>query len=281
VPTVIEGDQAVEALTGALARVTGLVPYLTARVNPADGEWFGCQELIDDPDHLGRIIRSTGPGLGTDDPVVMASVFVQGYSYRVLTLAVACLTASAVVPDASAPRLAIGLSGPWPSRVAFLSPRVLVSDDAGTLTEADTITDALGWVVDTAISAHLGPLVDAVGGLGVPVGRRLLWGNIAASAATAFRTMAGCIGSFVEPLGRRFFELAPPALQGLGSFYLLDIDGRRGWFWERTNCCLIDRLPGGVRCADCSLTPAEVRRQAYRDSLASPSEPSGSVTPDK
>ena len=128
----------------------------------------------------------------------------------------------------------------------------------------------------------MGALVDAVStGLGVPIGRRLLWGNIAASAATAFRTMAGCLGSFVEPLGRLFFDLAPPELQGLGSFYLVEIGDRRGWFWERSNCCLIDRLPGGVRCADCSLTPADVRRQAYRDSLANPSQPSGSVTPDK
>jgi ferric iron reductase protein FhuF len=157
--------------------------------------------------------------------------------------------------------MAIGLSGPWPSLVAYLSPRVLNTD-------AGTITDALRWVVDTAIGAHLGPLVDAVRtGLGIPVGRRLLWGNIAASAATAFRTMEGCLGPSVEPLGRRFFDLAPPELQGLGSFYLVEKGGRRGWFWERTNCCLIDRLPAGIRCADCSLTPTEQRRQAYRDSL--------------
>ena len=267
VPTIVDGQRAVDALSGALARVTGLVPYLTAQIDPPDGEWLPCQELIDDPDHLSRIIRSTGPGIATDDPVVMASVFVQGYSYRVLTLAVACLTASAVVPDASAPRMAIGLSGPWPSLVAYLSPRVLLTN-AGTPTDADTITDALRWVVDTAIGAHLGPLADAVGtGLGVPVGRRLLWGNIAASAATAFRTMEGCLGSSVEPLGRRFFDLVPPALQGLGSFHLVEKGNHRGWFWERTNCCLIDRLPGGVRCADCSRTPAPARRQAYRDTL--------------
>jgi ferric iron reductase protein FhuF len=157
--------------------------------------------------------------------------------------------------------------------VAFLSPRVLLADaDADDLTNADTITEALGWVVNTAIGAHLGPLVEAVrSGLGVPVGQRLLWGNIAASAAIAFRTMAGCLGSSIEPLGSRFFDLAPPELQGMGSFYLVEIDNCRGWFWERSNCCLADRLPGGVRCADCSLTPADVRRQAYRDSMANPS----------
>ena len=73
--------------------------------------------------------------------------------------------------------------------------------------------------------------------------------------------------SRVKNLGHRFFALAPPSLQGLGSFYTTESDTGRGWFWERTNCCLMDRLPGGLRCADCSLTPAAERRQAYRDSL--------------
>jgi iron complex transport system ATP-binding protein len=263
VTTILEGDEAVDALSGALAEVTGLISYLGARIDPPDGDWFPCRELVDDPDLLARVIRSTEPGLGTDDPVVAASVFVQGYSYRVLSLAVACFTASGLVPDSSAPRMAVGLSGPWPSRVAYLSPRLLVSR-AG----AVHVTDALRWVVDTAIGAHLAPLVDGVrAGLGVPIGRRLLWGNIAASAATAFRTMEGRLGSFVQPLGHAFFDMAPPEFQGLGSFYLLENAGSRGWFWERTNCCLIDRLPGGVRCADCSLTSPELRRRAYRDSL--------------
>ena len=44
----------------------------------------------------------------------------------------------------------------------------------------------------------------------------------------------------------------------------------RGWFWERTNCCLFDRLPGAVRCADCSRTPPAARRAAYREFLDQP-----------
>jgi len=287
VPRLVEGEPAVEALSRALARVVELLPYLAAQVDPPelvfwsglapdrplpdDRQWLPSQELIDDPDWLGRIIRATGTGIGTNDPVVAASIFVQGYSYRVLTLALACLTTSGVVPDSSASHMAIGLAQHWPSLVAYSSPSVLVIDEADALelpADSDTITDALRFVVHTAIDSHLGPLIEAARtGIGVPLGRRLLWGNVASSAATAFRTMEGCLGPSVEPLGHRFFALAPPTLQGLGSFYVLENGRRRGWFWERTNCCLIDRLPGGVRCADCSLTPIEERRQAYRDSL--------------
>jgi Ferric iron reductase FhuF-like transporter len=289
VATLVDGEPASDALAAALGRVTALVPYLTAAVDPdrllgagppvaaggvpADREWVPSARVIDDPAWLARIISSTGHQLGTDDPVVAASAFVQGYSYRVLTLCVACLTAAGVVPDASASSMAFALAGPWPSQIAFLRPTVMILDggpDAvATLPpDSDTITDALRFVVDHAIDRHLRPLIECVhAGIGVAVGHRLLWGNVAASAATAFRTMAGCLGPRVEPLGARFFDLAPAELHGLGHFTVLENGRARGWFWERTSCCLFDRLPDGIRCADCSLTPARRRRQAYRDSL--------------
>jgi len=275
----------VAALAGALARVTGLVPYLTAAINPpgsalsdpptgseraqpADGAWLSCPSLIDDPAWLSRIIAATGAQIGTDDPVVAASAFVQGHSYRVLAVTLACLVSGGLVPDASSRYLSMGLSRGWPSLLAFSHPRVM---EIGPGADDDTITDALRFVVHQALDSHLAPLIDAVrAGAPGPVGERLLWGNVAASAATAFRTMEGSVGSSVEPLGHRFFALAPPAMQGLGSFVVIEHGGRRGWFWERTSCCLFDRLARGIRCADCSLTPLSERRSAYRESLGGP-----------
>jgi hypothetical protein len=282
VTPVVDGEAASAALARALDRVAGLVPHLKARIAPAgvvaapdtpetpgagapgvEGKWIACDALTADPPWLGRIIRDSGSGLGTQDPVVAASLFVQGYSYRVLTMAVACATAAGIVPDASAPRMAIGLERHWPSRVAYRDPAVLVSDVGE---NADVM---LRFLVDRAVDRHLAPLIAAVrSGLGVGVGERLLWGDVAASAATAFRTMAGVLGTWVEPLGEQFFAMAPPPLRGLGAFCVIEEGGRRGWFWERSSCCLFDRVPAMVRCADCSLTPAAERRRVYRALLA-------------
>jgi hypothetical protein len=91
---------------------------------------------------------------------------------------------------------------------------------------------------------------------------------VAASAATAFRPIQGCLGPLVAPLAHSFFALVPPPMRGLGSFLVVESGSRRGWFWERTSCCLVDRLPGALRCADCSLTPAADRRRAYWESLS-------------
>ena len=117
------------------------------------------------------------------------------------------------------------------------------------------------------VELHLRPLI-ALTRKQVRIGERLLWGNVAASASTAFRTMEGCQGPWVAPLGERFFELAPPELQGLGSFLSIESNGKRGWYWERTNCCLFYQIDGHAKCADCSLTPADDRRAAYEASLS-------------
>jgi hypothetical protein len=87
--------------------------------------------------------------------------------------------------------------------------------------------------------------------------------------------MEGCLGPSVERLAPPFFALAPPELQGLGSFRTVEHAGRRAWFWERTSCCLFDRLPGGIRCADCSRTAPGRRAEAYRASLEPSPVPDG------
>ena len=248
------------------------VDVVTARTNEVtDGAYIACAALIDDPVWLRALIVQTGHQLGTDDPMVAASLFIQSYSYRILTLAIACATIPGVVPDSCAPAMAIALKGGRVSLVAYTKPAVFTLALPGQSVSAslrdETQMSALFDIVGTrVIDLHLGPLIDSVRST-IRVGERLLWGNVAASQAVAFRTMEGCLGEWVQEIGNYFVGHSPRQLTGLGSFLVLENGDRRGWFWERTNCCLYDRLPGDIRCADCSRTPSSSRRDAYLATL--------------
>jgi hypothetical protein len=288
----------------ALDKLRGVVPYLRAEVGPlqddqglnagfrgtpgglesellgADGSWYYCSSLMERPASLGNLIRATGLRLGTEDQMVAASLFVQGYSFRLLALVLGCMTTAAVVPDPEPQGLAIGLNRGRPNVVAFIRPRVLLLgglaeelDASAVLADPALRAEAVAFVVDRAINLHLKPLVVAVRST-VRVGSRLLWGNISASSAAAVRTMEGYLGEWVRPIGEELIAAGPADFRVGGSYIELRSRGRSGWFWERTSCCLYDKLPSGIRCADCSLTPASERRAAYLATLETePDEP--------
>lgn len=281
---IVGDEQGAALLADAGARVRAMVPYLRAEVGErrtyverpfadTEGGWIRCHDLVGDPTSLASVIRATGRQLGTDDPVVAASLFVQNYSYRVLTLAIACATVAGVVPDSAASVMALSLVGGRASSLAYTTPSVLVVTEtsaaaSAALADPARAAAALDFLMSRGVDEHLALLVHATRE-GIRVGARLLWGNVAASAAVAFRTMEGCRGPWVRDLGAQFFDACPPELRGLGSFFALAHAGRQGWYWERTNCCLYDRLPGTIRCGDCSRTPVDERRAAYRASLES------------
>ena len=280
----LSGAAAASSLTRTLDQVGALVSYLKADIGPVDctrpgpevravedGLWLSCRDLVSDGSWLRRVIEGTGDAIGTDDPVVAASIFVQGYAYRMATLAVACLTVGGIVPGSEPGAMAVGLGRGRVSKVAYLEPTVFDLLDghppSEVLREPSVADRALTLILEQVVELHLRPLI-ALTREQVRIGERLLWGNVAASASTAFRTMEGCLGRWVEPLGERFFELAPPELRDLGSFLSIESNGKRGWYWERTNCCLFYQIDGHPKCADCSLTPAEQRRAAYEANLS-------------
>ena len=281
----LSDDTDPEQLARALEVVQRTISYLRATSQkvdvvsagpgvPDDGTYIRCDHLIEDVEWLHSLIMHTGRQLATDDPMVAASLFVQSYSYRILTLAIACATTSGVVPDSSASSMAFALKSGRVSLVAYTSDEVLIigsSDQTGANRFATERAreELFNFILARAIDDHLAALIAATRSA-VRVGERLLWGNVAASLAVAFRTMEGSLGDWVQDLGTYFVEHAPSQLQGLGSFLTVEHAGRKGWFWERTNCCLYDRLPSNTRCADCSRTPPDVRRAAYRSSLEGP-----------
>ena len=276
-------ENALDRLVASSERVTELLSYLRSHVGsvvsippgapPVDGDWIMCDELTSHGPWLKSVIVSSGEILGTSDETVAASLFVQNYAYRVFTLGVAYALSSGVLPDLSARVMAISLRSGRPANVAFTSSTALVlGNDARrvdhVLADDSVRCEMIDFLLDRAVDQHLAPLVGAVRSQ-FRVGQRLLWGNIASSAAMAFRTMEGILGTWVRPLGEQLFERAPAQLTGLGSFFSLEVAGNRGWYWERTNCCLHDQLQSGIRCSDCSLTPSEERRCQYLNELKS------------
>jgi hypothetical protein len=279
----LDGREAERCVVDALERVGSALSYLRAGAGPVAGhatpatlardrEWMKCDELLANPDWLEATVRGSGRRLGTGSAPVAASLFVLGFSYRVVTLAVSCMLMGGAIPSSDPQAFAVAMSSGRPSLVTYCEPRALVlaggrAPGPATFAGQDLVDEALGFIVGDAIEGHLRLLVEAVCSR-IRVGHRLLWGNVAASSAVAFRTMEGTLGEWVKPIGERFFEIAPSDLQGQGNFLSLEHAGRSGWYWERRNCCLNDRLPKGTRCGDCSLTPPGQRRDAYLAGLA-------------
>jgi ferric iron reductase protein FhuF len=276
----LDGEAAASRLVLATSKVREAIPYLRAEVGPrptlASGStpveeaWLASSDLVNDPAWLASVVTSTAPRLGTSSQTVATSLFVQNYAYRVITLAVASATVDGVVPDSHHERLAVSIKAGRPSSIAYLDPRVMVMGDSPEIALSDPVTGSrvISELVEGAITGHLTALVTSAHE-SVRIGERLLWGNVAASCATAFRTMEGLLGPWVQGVGTRFMASVPATMNDLGSFWLVEEGDSHGWFWERTNCCLYDRL-AGVRCADCSKTPAQDRRAAYRRSLNPP-----------
>jgi hypothetical protein len=279
----LDGLEAESCVVDALERVCGAISYLRATTGPAadaaspgtlvgDGRWMKCDELLADPAWLEATVRSSGSRLGTRSAAVAASLFILGYSYRVVTLAVSCMLLGGAIPSSDPETLAVAMSSGRPSLITYREPRALVlaggrAPGPATFADPELVGEALAFIIRDAVDGHLRLLVDTVCGR-IRVGRRLLWGNVAASSSVAFRTMEGALGEWVKPIGERFFEIAPRELQAQGNFLSLEHAGRSGWYWERRNCCLNDRLPKGIRCGDCSLTPPDQRRAAYLAGLA-------------
>src|SRR5687767_4977089 len=78
-----------------LDRVTGTVDYLRVTVGDvvadagaAPVDWLPCDRLSSDPEALGALARSTAAGRGTDRDDVAVSLLVQGYAFRIASLAI-------------------------------------------------------------------------------------------------------------------------------------------------------------------------------------------------
>lgn len=263
-------NEVLKELTYLRTEIGHVHPLISAPSTALEGTWLRTSELLENPTWLHDLIVTTGQQLGTDDPMVAASLFIQNYAYRIFAPCVAYFLTTGVCP-VTTPSMTVSFARGrvstvgYQSDLAYVVPTKVASRNAN-LAEPQVVSDFVTTLYHEAVTEHLAPLIASTRSV-VTIGERLLWGNVIASAATAFRTMEGLRGAWVRAYGDAFLDQGPSTWSSLGSFYDVQVNQRRGWFWERTNCCLYDRLSGSVKCADCSRNPRDQRRAAYEESL--------------
>jgi iron complex transport system ATP-binding protein len=238
-----------------LDQITATVDYLRVDVGIEEVGWLRCAPLVADADVLARLVESTKAGRGTERLDVALSLFVQGYSFRIASLAIGAWILADAVLDLVPDRTAIALGRDRPNAVAV--------DRAATLDPLDPL-DALAGLHAHLIDGHLARLV-ATAHRACRVGEPLLWGNVAASCASSFGAFASapaCAHRRVEIRDRAvaFFASARPEVRDAGR--VVPVADR--FAWERKSCCLWYRTESGFRCEDCSLWSDEERAERYR-----------------
>ena len=213
------------------------VPFLSVSAVGEGDDWIRGDELIADP---APVVRDTMPGFETDDEAVAASLFTESYAFRVAGVALAAYALDLPVPDLAPEAVAVKIDKPRPTAVAYLTTDVHRTD-------AHQLANDL-------VGAHFQPLVAAVHNT-FAVGERLLWGNVAAACAVAFRAVesSGVDSDRVREHATEFMDACFEWFVDAGNF-TDELAGHQGWFWDRTSCCLWFRTKNGQYCDNCSVT---------------------------
>jgi ferric iron reductase protein FhuF len=239
-----------------VAAITGTVDYLRVSVGVGRdaGEWFPCEPLVGDPEHLAAVVATTKAGRGTDRDDVAVSLFVQGYAFRIASLAIGAWVLGDEVLDLAPRTTAIAIGRDRPNGVRV---------DAATTTAPAT----LDHLHESLVDEHLGRLVANARAAG-RVGGPLLWGNVAASCASSFGAFAGELPERaveIRDRAEQFFAAARPEVAGAGDLVRV---GDRRCAWERKSCCLWYLTERGFLCEDCSLHTDADRHARYAAALA-------------
>ncbi|HEV7534773.1 MAG TPA: IucA/IucC family C-terminal-domain containing protein [Acidimicrobiia bacterium] len=229
--------------------------------------------LLQDGPALFRQVRAFGRAAGTDETAVATSLLCQAWAVAVTREAIASLVGARRVPDlASSNAVLLFNDDGRPAGVTLVSPRyaAVAGDDEAAddpLAEIVADDDALfAWTQRRLFDGHLAPLVEALHGL-APVGRRLLWGNVAAATAGGFAALSARPDLPFDP--DHLLLEAPRLLDRPGSptdglvelFPVPHGDGTR-LFVRRQTCCLRYRLPDAPpTCLSCRLLPERERRR--------------------
>jgi ferric iron reductase protein FhuF len=255
-------------LRGLGAATDRLVPAPGPDHREAPAGW-----LLQDRPGLFRAVRAFGRSAGTDETAVAASLFGQAWAVSVTRAAIACLVGARRVPDMASSNTILLFDGAGrPTGATLVTTRyaaVAGDDDAAADPRAEIVADDDGlfaWTRARLFDGHLDPLVEALHDL-APVGRRLLWGNVAAAVAGGFAALSALDHhpfdpEHLMPEAVRLLDGPGSPTEGLAELFPMPHDGGTRLFVRRQTCCLRYRLPDAPpTCLSCRLLPEPERRR--------------------
>jgi hypothetical protein len=258
-------EETLQGLGAAADRLT-LAPGPQHRTLPSG--W-----LLQDRPALFRVVRTYGRAVGTGETAVATSLFCQAWAVSVTRAAIACLVGARRVPDLTSSNTMLLFDGAGrPSGSALVATRfaaVAGDDDAAADPRAEILPDddaLFAWTRARLFDGHLGPLVEALHDL-APVGRRLLWGNVAAATAGGFAALSALpVRPFdpehLLPEAIRLLDAPGSPTEGLAELFPVAHQGGTRLFVRRQTCCLRYRLPDAPPiCLSCRLLPEPERRR--------------------
>lgn len=243
----------------ALAAVTGAADYLRVSVrNSTSGdEWLPTSSLVHDPQFLYETMRTAmdGRGVGRDD--IGMSLLVQGYAFRIASVAIGSWLAAGRCVDVSP-------DNAW-VRFGRNRPYAVLLDAARWADRGGTDDGSMASLHRHLVDDHLAPLIDTARAA-CRVGARTLWSNVASSCAESFGVFMRLSDlpdhdrwRSVRHAVTEFFATARPELARGG--HVVPIGPI--WAWQRNACCLYFQHADGSKCGDCSLHSAPERDARY------------------
>jgi ferric iron reductase protein FhuF len=213
---------------------------------------------------------------------VAASLLCQAWAVSVTRPVIAGLVGARRVADPGADNTELlfdadgrpaGASPMTPRYAALAGDREAAADPwAEIVDDEDALFD---WARCRLFDGHLTALVDVLHDI-APVGRRLLWGNVAAATAGAFAALSAAElpsaerAALMRDDARRLLDEPGSPIEGLAEVFPVDHDGGVRLFVRRQTCCLRYRLPDApLTCLSCRLMPEAERRRRITLKLAS------------
>lgn len=237
---------------------------------------------LDDSPGLLRMVQAFGRTAGTDDIAVAASLLFQAWAVSVTRPVISGLVGARRVTDLGADNTELlfdeegrpaGASAMTPRYAALAGDREAAADPWAEIVDDEGALFA--WARSRLFDGHLAALVDAMVDI-APVGRRLLWGNVAAATAGAFAALSAAqlpsadLAAQMLLDARRLLHEPGSPIEGLADVFPVDHEGGVRLFVRRQTCCLRYRLPDAPRtCLSCRLLPEAERRRRITLKLAS------------